>query len=293
MATSGPEGRRAALLMLGVLFLMAGAGGMPGAEDAEDVVDGIAQRVFGLNWQTRQKRQEWLESVFGQDGARFVENGLSGLPWSPTDVSGRLGLGNLIPGTGLFIKKQDYTRDATEIAGPVADMTKRFLQGAGLLLQGDVLKAGEIVSPVAVRNAIQGGRMAATGQYSDAAGRKVIDTTMGEAALKAVGFQPADVARVQDATRTAQQMIGLNKIREGEIANKWAKAIAAGDTEGVAKAREELMKWNQANPDSPIKINMAQIRKRVMALRMGKEERLLKTAPKELRSQVRAELESR
>src|SRR5574337_1391062 len=33
MAKSGPEGRKAALLALGVLFMMAGASGLPGADD--------------------------------------------------------------------------------------------------------------------------------------------------------------------------------------------------------------------------------------------------------------------
>lgn len=291
MAASGPEGRRAALLMVGVLFIMAGAGGLPGVEDAEDVVDGIAQRVFGLNFQTRQKRQEWLADTFGEGGARFIENGLSGLPWSPTDVSGRLGLGNLIPGTGLFVKKENYGRDVAEIAGPAADMTKRFLEGAGLLLQGEVLKAGEIVSPTAVRNMIQGGRMLATDQYTDTKGRKVIDTTPAEGITKMIGFQPADVARVQEATGTMQRMIALNKIRESEIADKWAKGLASGDAEQVKEARDELRKWNESNPESPIRINMPQLFRRVRALKEDKATRIARTAPKEIRQDVRRALE--
>jgi len=293
MAASGPEGRRAAALMVGVLFMMAGAGGLPGVEDAEDVVDGIAQRVFGLNFQTRQLRQEWLANTFGEGAARFVENGLSGLPWSPTDVSGRLGLGNLVPGTGLFVKKQDYGRDVAELAGPAADMTRRFLEGAGYLLQGEIAKAGEIVSPVAVRNLIQGGRMAMTDQYADAKGRKVVETDATDAALKAIGFQPADVSKVQDATRTVQQMVALNKIRESEIADKWAKALATQDQEGVQEAREELANWNRRNPDSPIRINMSQVLKRVRALKEDKASRMARTAPKEIRQEVRAALEGR
>lgn len=195
-------------------------------------------------------------------------------------------------GTGIFVKKQDYGRDVAEIAGPVADMTKRFLEGAGLLLQGDILKAAEVVSPTAVRNMIQGGRMAATDQYTDARGRKVIETTPGEAALKFIGFQPADVARVQETTRTVQQMVALNKIREGEIADKWAKAIVAGDQDGIQAARDELNEWNRANPDSPIRINVTQIQRRVKALKEDKATRMERTAPKELRQEVRRELES-
>lgn len=289
-AASGPEGRKAAALMLGVLFLMAGAGGMPGAEDLEDVIDGIAQRVLGLNWQTRQKREEWLTSMFGAGAARFVENGLSGLPWSPTDVSGRLGLGNLIPGTGVFVKKSSYGRDVAEIAGPAGDFARRIAEGAGHLLSGNVMKAAETVSPVAVRNAVIGARMGVNGQYDDASGKKVVDTEIQDAALKAIGFQPYNVARVQDATRQVRQMVVLNTMRESEIADKWAKAIANEDPDGVKDARNELAEWNQANPDAPIRITVAQIRSRVRALKEDKATRMERTSPKEIRAQVAREL---
>lgn len=134
--------------------------------------------------------------------------------------------------------------------------------------------------------------MAATDQYTDARGRKVIETTPGEAALKFIGFQPADVARVQETTRTVQQMVALNKIREGEIADKWAKAIVSGDQDGIQSARDELNEWNRANPDSPIRISVTQIQRRVKALKEDKATRMERTAPKELRQEVRRELES-
>jgi hypothetical protein len=60
----------------------------------------------------------------------------------------------------------------------------------------------------------------------------------------------------------------------------------------VASARERMLEWNRANPESPIRINMAQILKRVQAMRMGKEERIAKTAPAEIRATVRRELSS-
>jgi len=294
LARSGPEGRKAALLGMAVLVLMSGVGGLPFIEDLDDVVDGFMQRVMGRNFSSKQARQEFFADLLGEGAADFVLRGVTGLPGSPVDVSGRLGLGNMIPGTGIFQKKESYGRDLLEIAGPAGDMAKRTAEAAALAAQGEVFgQRGALatISPVAARNLLIAHDMAMTGSYQDQQGRKVIDTTPGEAAFKAVGFQPASVDRVQDASFIAQRMISLNKIREGEIADKWARGVYLNDPAMVQDARSALEAWNQANPESPIRINMRQIFQRVKNMRMDKTERLAKTAPKEIRDQVRAQLE--
>lgn len=297
MATAGepgsPEraaGRKAALMAVGVLLLMGGAGGLPFMEDAEDLIDGFMQRVLGYNFSTKQKRKELLAEVFGEEGARFVESGVSGLPGVPIDVSGRLGLGNLIPGTGLFVKKDDYSRDIVDAVGPAGDLVRRGFTAAGQLLGGDMGKAVETISPVAARNLIKAVDMANMGMYRDDRGRKVIDTEGYEALSKAIGFQPNTVARVQDGVYTSQRMISLNKMTESEIAGDWAQGIFEQDQGKVQAARAALQEWNRKNPESPIRINMAQILKRVRAMRTSKQDRIAATAPKEIRAAVRREL---
>lgn len=297
MATAGepgsPEraaGRKAALMAVGVLLLMGGAGGLPFMEDVEDLIDGFMQRVLGYNFSTKQKRKELLAEVFGEEGARFVESGLSGLPGAPIDVSGRLGLGNLIPGTGLFVKKDNYSRDIVDAVGPAGDLVRRGFTAAGQLLGGEVGKAVETVSPVAARNLIKAVDMANMGMYRDDRGRKVIDTEGYEALAKAIGFQPNTVARVQEGVSTSQRMISLNKMTESEIASEWAQGIFEQDQGKVAAARAALQEWNRKNPESPIRISMAQILKRVRAMRTSKEDRIAATAPKEIRAAVRREL---
>jgi ABC-type nitrate/sulfonate/bicarbonate transport system substrate-binding protein len=134
--------------------------------------------------------------------------------------------------------------------------------------------------------------MASTGMYRDDRGRKVLDTEGYEAIMKGLGFQPNSVARVQDATMQVQQMIAQNKVREAEIADQWAKGLFEGDQEAVDKARAALARWNRDNPSSPIKIDRQQVRRRVAQMRASKEERMAKTAPKEIRAEVKRELEA-
>ncbi|MCV5968616.1 hypothetical protein, partial [Lactococcus petauri] len=86
--------------------------------------DGAAQRVFDKNWSTKMERNrliaEGLMNVLGDKAgmkvAEFVARGISA--GMPLDVSGRLGLHNLIPGTGIFLKKDAYQRDVAELGGP-------------------------------------------------------------------------------------------------------------------------------------------------------------------------------
>lgn len=287
---SGPEGKKAAALGIGMLMLMSGADELPFTEDVDDVIDGFMQRYMGYNFSTKQQREQFLTNLLGEGGGRFVLKGVSGLAGVPVDLSGRLGMGNLLPGTGLIPKKTDYSRDLGEFAGPAGDFAKRIFQGAGKVLGGDVGEGVLSVTPVAARNFWKAKDMWTTGMYRDDKGRKVIDTTAYEAVAKAIGFQPNDVARVQDATGQKQQMIALNKIRETEIADDWAQGVFEKDDGKIADARAALRDWNQKNPESPIRINPSQVMKRVRSMREDKATRIAKTAPKEIRASVRADL---
>jgi hypothetical protein len=286
----GPEGKKAALLGIAVLFLMSGLGGLPFNDDLEDLIDGFMQRVMNRNFNTKQAKREFFTNLLGANLANFLERGVSGLPGAPIDVSGRLGLGNLIPGTGVFQKKDDYSRDLLEIVGPAGDFAKRGGQAAGKALQGEVLGArGALatVSPVASRNAIKGWEMATTGMYLDDRGRKVLDSSGMDALFKSIGIQPAGVAQVQESVFEVQRQISLNKMRETEIANKWAMGVFRKDSDLVREARSELAAWNRDNPSTPIVIKMPQILKRVRQMNLNKADRIAKTAPTEIRSQVR------
>ncbi len=121
---------------IAMLLLMSGAGGLPFMEDAEDLIDGAAQ-MMGYNLSSKQWRKQLLADVMGKEIADFVEQGVSGLPGAPVDVSGRMGLGNLLPGTGLLLSKQNRERDLLEVAGPAGDLIARgFTAGRKLLTGG-------------------------------------------------------------------------------------------------------------------------------------------------------------
>jgi hypothetical protein len=272
-----------------MLFLASGLQGLPGADDLDDLIDGLLQRM-GYNVNTKLAKREFFAKLLGEGGARFIMSGASGMPGMPIDVAGRLGLGNLIPGTGLFTKKADHTMDVVELAGPAGSFAKQVFTAADKISQGEVMGAGQALLPVAAANAVKAIDMASTGMYRDTRGRKVIDTDGIDATMKAIGFQPNDVARVQNATRDVQEMVALNKMREAEIADKWARGIFEQNPKLAEEARAELARWNENNPTSRISIGTPQLLKRVLAMRQDKITRITKTTPAEMRATVRAEL---
>jgi len=282
-------GRRGALLMLAVLFLMSGADGLPFEQDMEDVIDGILQRM-GYNFSTKRKKEEFLTEVLGEGGADFALKGISGLPGVPIDVSGRFGLGNLIPATGLFTKKSSYTQDIGELAGPAGDIAKRAFTAAGKAVGGQFDDALIDLSPVALRNLEKGARMLQHGAYRDTRGYVVNETTPVEAVLKMAGFQPNSTAHIQGAKMQAIDMIEQNRMRSKEIQEHWAQGLANNDPDKVQEAREMRDDWNEKNPDTPIKVNMPAVIRRVKEMRLSAAERTNKTAPKALKSAVQREL---
>ncbi|WP_398493364.1 PLxRFG domain-containing protein [Variovorax sp.] len=285
----GPEGKRAALLALGMLMLMGGSGGLPFAEDAEDVADALAQ-LLGYNFSAKKARQEVLEAMLPKGIADFLDKGVSGLPGAPLDVSGRLGMGNLIPGTGLLQQKTSHTRDVLEIAGPAGDFASRIFSGALNVAKGNIGAGALEVAPTAVRNAAKGVDMAATGMYRDAKGYKVLETNHLEAALKAIGFQPQSVATIQEANALNQQAKAFYNLRAQEIRAEWAAGIFEKDEAKVRAAREAIAAWNAKNPDQPMLIRITDVNRRVREMAKSKDQRIADTAPRALRQKLHQSL---
>ena len=282
----GPEGKKAVGWAIAMLLLMSGAGGLPFMEDAEDLIDGAGQ-LMGYNLSAKQWRKQLLQDVVGKQFAEFMEQGISGLPGAPVDVSGRLGMGNLIPGTGLFLSKQNRERDLLEVAGPAGDLVARGFTAGRKVLTGDVGGAALELSPTAVRNWAKGYDMGVSGIYKDTKGYKVIDTTLAEAAAKFVGFQPKPVAEVQEANSFMQRTKSFYTQTSSEIKAQWADALFRKDEADLERVRERLADWNRNNPEQPIVVKMPDVWKRVREMGKDRTQRIAETAPKALREQMR------
>lgn len=285
----GRQGKQGVAWMLAMLLLMGGAGGLPFMEDAEDLVDGLAQ-LAGYNTSVKQWRRQALQDIVGDGLAEFIESGVSGLPGAPIDISGRLGMGNLLPGTGLLLTKQNRERDLLDVAGPAGDLLARGFTAGRKLLTGDVGGAAMELAPTAARNLAKGADMLATGSYRDAKGYKVLDTTALEALAKAAGFQPRSVAQVQEGNAFLMRSKSFYQHTSAEIKAQWARALFEKDEAALRRVRQRLADWNRHNPEQPITVRMPDIWRRVREMGQERSQRIADSAPRALRQQMRQAL---
>jgi hypothetical protein len=273
------------LLALGMLMLMAGAEGLPFGEDLDDVIDTILQSL-GINKQSKEYRQQALEGLLGKDASEFVLKGISGTGL-PIDVSRRLGMSNLIPGSAILLKgRGDKSRDVAEILGVSGSAAQDLFKGMGMALSGDPIKGLMQVAPKAFKDVDKALTMTEKGYYPDTRGRKQVETSPSDALWKAVGFQPAVVAQESEIRRTRENRIAFAKETESRIAEDWAKGIIDKDPEAVAAAQQEVRDWNLRNPGSPMVITSRQIATRVKNAQMDASQRQLKRTPKEMRTSL-------
>lgn len=285
MWKAGPGGKKAVAIMLAMLFLAAGEEGLPMAKALDDLIDTIGQ-LLGFDTNMRRWKRRTAHEILGQAwGDVFLYGASSAMP---LDFGARLGLGQMIPGTEILKPSSGIfnMRAIGEIIGPTAGAGGQIGDAAEASFEGNYGKAVQNASPKAVRDVLAAMEMATRGQATDARGRKVTDVGLGDAAVKAVGFQPTNVAQEHRKTMPIQQDIALQRKREASIVAKWARAAMDGDQKGVQEAIAERDAWNARNPDTPIVISKQQIMGRVKTMRADKDTRTFKTAPKEMRGRI-------
>ncbi|MGL5631350.1 MAG: PLxRFG domain-containing protein, partial [Azovibrio sp.] len=236
-------------------------------------------------------RHLWLMRTLGEGGANFVEHGISSLV--PIDVSARLGMGNLIPGTELFKKSStDKTRGAVELFGPAGSVVSGAVKAFDGLGTGknfsDIIKP---VAPKAFNDLMQAIDILQTGYYRDSRGRKVVEAGASDAFFKAIGFQPNVVAE----PRRVQWMVGqsseMHRSIMANIHELWAMGVFEHDQDKILVAKRKLTDWNQKNPETPIRLNPTSIAQRVRAMRASSSERMVNATRKEVRGMVKDAIE--
>lgn len=275
--------RTGKLYALAILLMLGGVEGLPFSQDVEDLIDTLG-RWLGFATTSSKTLHDTVARAVGKHLADYLTRGVS--VGTGVDVSGRLGLGNIIPGTRLFTpmeSPESRMKQVGELVGPTAGLVSQAGDALDNIAAGRVGSGILAASPKAIRDVFKGAEMGATGEYKDIKGRKVIDTDRVDAIIKGIGFQPQKVAKVQRDMGRVQASNALQRQVESSIADDWAQALAAKDSAGAKAAKQRLADWNRKNPDTPIRITPGQVFSRVKAMKQSKEQRVMKATPRELR----------
>ncbi len=268
-------------LVLGSLVLAAGLNGIPFADDLRDIIDTIAQRVFGEPLNTRRLMTNMVaqasESALGVDLSRIIMNGsLDAL--TGASISGRIGFGNLIPGTRIGAAGEEFfARTMKDVLGPVGVEAENFAKA----FQGDF---GALL-PSAVRNVGKAVEAARYGQITDAKGQTLLDdVTAAETFMQGLGFSSGRLSQAYETQRGIfQEQAYVDEVKQGFL-NEIRTAVAHNDTEALTSVREEITAWNETHTEWPITMKVSQLRTTLKMAGLPLTERTLKLLPRAWRA---------
>lgn len=134
-------------------------------------------------------------------------------------------------------------------------------------------RAVEEVVPTAVSNGMKAWRLATEGQKT-LKGRDINDPgeqgarklSSGEAFGKLLGFQPVSATRSYDAYTASKHSDSVRADKADEVATIMVKALDAGDSAEMVRARKELKDWNvkmEEEGKPHMRILMKDVQKRV------------------------------
>ena len=281
-------GRKAVLYAMAILILAAGTEGLPFADDLDDLIDTIGQ-ALGYDTNSKRFRRNLVANTLGMgdQAADVFGRGFSALAGVPFDVSLRMSMGNLVPGTGMLLRSNvDKSREVLELAGPAGGLIDQYTKAGQKALQGDAAGAALQAMPVAIQNVGKAVGMWTTGEARDSKDRRIMDADTMDGLMRFLGFNPQSIARESDKMGMLRRSEQLAKNVEGEIAADWARAQADGDREGVQEAKQRLRDWNEKNPSAKIEISGPQILRRVIQLRKDRAARFITSTSPERRREV-------
>jgi hypothetical protein len=276
------QGNKAALRFWLMMGLTSGLMGLPFAEDAEDMIDFIATKLntwLGIKnpkFNLRQELREYLTELsvnpdlilhgFGQQS--FGLKGLSelfGIPMPSIDMSSSLGIGNIIPGTGIpeaMTRGIDPAlREVVREGGGALGSTFESMLNSALSDDPNEWKRFEKWMPTFMKNASQAARMWKEQKVETASGQTVADfdpmdpRSSIEIGMKALGFQPTRVSRGWERVMAEKEYVEFYRMMQAQRLKVMNAALFVKDREAIADARKSIDQFNAMVPYPEMKID--------------------------------------
>lgn len=288
------------LLMLGLLLLMGGLKGLPFAEDMFDIVDTIAQKL-GLKMASVEKEIAQFVDAVAPGLTPFVMRGVVD-QFSGATFSSRVGMGDLLPLTGVFKAGADPAREAEQFIGPVFSGLTGLIATAGAMgsygaeaigLKDDVTSGLGILrnSPSAAFRAVGDGiSYLSDGRITNMQGKVIANNAPAHVIIaRFLGFYPAVATQQNDIVRLQKQTAEYAKAIKADYVNAYVQAKLDGDTARMNQVKGYVEGWNKDAEGTGLEITKfgmsaeraAREAKRPTALRY------IKSAPKGIRPETR------
>jgi hypothetical protein len=237
----GAKNKQALALMGGMLFLGAGAYGLPQGEATKDALEAIIKLLRGEGINLDQTVREMLQPTAGH---YWTEALLKGLPAaSGIDMSKRIGL-EIIP-------SRLFEGDPTALLGPTGAIVKGFQQSQEFRKQGFMDSALFAAMPTFLRNMWKAQEMATEGvrtsRGTTVAGPEKFD--VADIAAQGIGLSPTKKSSAYESVYAVKRMQKEVADKRENFSERAARALvkswratAAGDRREAQMEYQEVLK---------------------------------------------------
>lgn len=245
--------------MLAALWTLSGVAGLPFAEDLEDIIDTMAQKLGFPVGSIRNEIAKFVDGVAPGMSPEFLR-GLVG-QYVVGDVGGRTSLGDMLPGTDLLLAGADKFRAVSDIAGPAPAMLGGLAQFAVDLIRvpfSDTKSLGSVAreSPVTIMRGV-GDAYAyyQTGAIVDRRGYVVSrDMSAATIAARVLGFYPEAAAQQYSMIRISQRMTNYQKELTTGFRQAWINAMMRNDRAQARAVEDAVKDWNRGAAGSALEM---------------------------------------
>lgn len=235
------EARRQLGALMGMYGFMAGAAGVP----LYGIIMAIGKMFDEDDEDFEQDLKQGIMSLFGETMGKVVLNGVPGT-LTNTDLTSRIGMGNLwFRNNDKQLEGKDaYFFWMEQLLGAVPAIAANVFTGVNMMMDGNVRRGIETMSPVMARAPLRGARYLMEGGADTTAGDRIADTSGWDSVMQAIGFTPAQVAERYDtnsAIKNAQKRVQDSRRR---LLNEFAMATKMQDAESKQKTLKKIKAFN-------------------------------------------------
>lgn len=188
--------------------------------------------------------RNWLADI----NPKFADLVFGGVPraFSPVDLSGRVGLNNLIfPDVQDGLEGADWAKAMqSALLGPVVGIGTNVAKGFQEINDGDYGRGIETMLPVVLKNAMKSIRFANEGVLTK--NKDVIQQDVNRVGIfyQAIGFSPSDVKTSMEGRSAIYKYKTKLENHRKDLMHKWVTARQNDDTDGMDKAWAEIQEFN-------------------------------------------------
>lgn len=257
-----PQDRaQARRLLAGVLTTHALAAGVLGLPMVTTLL-AAASMIGGDDdepWDAEVALRNFFADIFGSDISNMIMKGAS--RGTPFDISGRVGLNNLIlPDIQEGLEGRRLSESAMAAAlGPVASIATNVLKGTQEISEGQFARGIESMLPTFLKSPLKALRFAEEG-VQDKTGVTIQDevSTLGLIG-QAMGFSPSETRTAMEGKSAIYQLNRRLEARRGQLMAQWARAKLVDDTDRMDDIWSEIEQFNEKNPSRRItRVNLQQ-----------------------------------